>query len=269
MEIVEESEEEDELDDQVQEERVDEGPVYETDDGEDPTVMDGNYPERPMNDLTTPISFRTFRHPGRHLWKRTPRKSIPQMPATHFQRPPLTAAWEAKVRVWNPRGLDTTEVGESSRSSHPLTSGSDHSASIIAGLERRVTQLEAQLAIAIQQIESMAGQNHITGIIIIIKINQCLEDKAVQKAIKGMPPIWNDRHRDLRGKPKSEKTTGGRSRESIHYILRVLQNIGEGLQKSERELNGRNVLVWVLTKNNLHKSDLYDALVLCPSLHEI
>ncbi|KAL4556129.1 hypothetical protein LXL04_038772 [Taraxacum kok-saghyz] len=51
---------------------------------------------------------------------------------------------------------------------------------------------------------------------------------------------------DLRGKPKSGKTTGGRSREPIHYILGITE-IGERLQKREK-LNGGNVLVWVLTK---------------------
>ena len=164
MEIIEESESEDELDDQVQEERDDEGLVYETDDEEDLTVLDGNYPERSMDDPTTPISFRTFRHPGKHLWKRTPRKSIPRIPTTHFQQPPLVAAWDTRVRIWNPRNLNTTEVGESSRSSQPSTTNSDHSTTTIAELERRVAQLEAQLAIAIRQIESMAGQSHITGI---------------------------------------------------------------------------------------------------------
>ena len=68
-------------------------------------------------------------------------------------------------------------MGESSRSS--LTTNNDHSASIIAGLERRVTELEAQLAIAIRQIESMAGQSHITG----IQVRVLEEDRDIDHVI--------------------------------------------------------------------------------------
>ena len=163
MEIDEESDEEYEVDDQVREERDEEGPVYETDDGEDLIVLGGNYPERSMDDPTTPISFGTFRDPRGLLWKRTPRKSIPRIPTTHFQQPPIATSWDTGVRIWNPRNPNTTEVGESSRSSQPSTTNSDHSTPIIAELERRIAQLEAQLAITIRQIESVAGQNHITG----------------------------------------------------------------------------------------------------------
>ncbi|KAL4590772.1 hypothetical protein LXL04_003715 [Taraxacum kok-saghyz] len=141
MEIDEESEEEDEMDDQVQEERDDEGPDYKTDDGEDLIVKNGNYPERPMNDPTTPVSFRTFRHPGGRLWNRTPRKSVPQ-----------------------PRGPSTTEAGETSRPSLPSATDNDLSTSTIAGLEKRIEYLQAKLAMALRQTERMAGQNHVTGV---------------------------------------------------------------------------------------------------------
>ncbi|KAL4556130.1 hypothetical protein LXL04_038773 [Taraxacum kok-saghyz] len=72
-------------------------------------------------------------------------------------------------------------------------------------------------------------------------------------------------HRDLRGKPKSGKTTSGGSREPIHYILGITE-IGERLQKREK-LNGGNILVWVLTKTidqiiYLYITDLV-SLVIC------
>jgi len=164
MEIIGESESEDDIDDQVQEERDDEGPIYETDDGEDLIILGRNYPERSMDDPTTPISHRTFRDPRGRLWKHTPRKSIPRIPTTHFQQPLPVAASDTRVRIWNPLNHNTTEVGESSRSSQPSTTNNDHSTTNIAALEIRVAQLEAQLAIAIRQIESMVGQGHISGI---------------------------------------------------------------------------------------------------------
>ena len=81
-----------------------------------------------------------------------------------FQQPSLTAAGEASVQAWKPRGPSTTESGESSRPSHPSTTDNDLSVATRAELERRVAYLEAQLAMAIRQIERMAEQNHVTGV---------------------------------------------------------------------------------------------------------
>ena len=150
IEIEEESEEEDMMEEQEPEERDDEGPEYETDDGEEFLIKTRGCPVYAMDDPTVPVSHRTLRTPGGRKWKKTSRKSVQQAMMFRFQLPSLAT-----------KGPSTTEVGGSSR---PPPATPDNTSSKIAGLERRIEYLEAQLDKALRQIDRMAGQGHISGI---------------------------------------------------------------------------------------------------------
>ena len=132
----------------------------ESDEGESPMVIDGSQPERSMYEPTPP-SFGSYRHPAGPLWRRTPRKSIPPILVTYFQRPPLTIAWEARRQGWHVGGPSRTEAGESSRSSHHSTTGGDSTATIISGLVERLTQMEARVASTDHDLCRMTAQAHV------------------------------------------------------------------------------------------------------------
>ncbi|KAL4555808.1 hypothetical protein LXL04_038436 [Taraxacum kok-saghyz] len=72
------------------------------------------------------------------------------------------------------------------------------------------------------------------------------------------------RHMNLRGKPKSGKTTGGGSREPIHYILECYKDLRERLQK-ERALHGGNGLGLVFNQTRKLHTNTIDRMniILC------
>jgi len=152
VDIEEESEEEDVMEEQEPEERDDEGPVYETDDGEEFLIKTRGRPVYAMGDPNVPVSHKTLQTPGGRKWKKTLRKSVQQAAMFRFHLASLATKGQ---------GPSTNEVGGSSR---PLPATPDNTPSKIAGLERRIEYLEAQLDKALRQIDRMAGQSHITGI---------------------------------------------------------------------------------------------------------
>ena len=160
MEIDEGSDEEEEMEDQDPEEHDDKGPEYETDDGEEFIKRNRNYPVYSIDDPTVPVSHRTLRTPGGHLWRKTPRKQVPQATMIRIQLPPQAATGKARSQPWRPQGPSITETGESSR-----PSAHDHPASTNEGLEKRIAFLETRLSIAIRRIERMSEQNLITDLV--------------------------------------------------------------------------------------------------------
>ena len=154
-----EIDEEEEMEDQDPEEHDDKGPEYETDDGEEFVEKKKNYPVYSMDDPTVPVSHRTLRTPGGRLWKKTPRKQVPQVTMIRLQLPSQAATGKAKSQLWKPQGPSITESGESSR-----PSVHDHPASTKEDLEKRIAFLETRLSVTIRRIERMSEQNHITDV---------------------------------------------------------------------------------------------------------